>query len=204
MTWEESKSELLTKFGSDFEPAMVEVQVKRILEAESAKNNKFYEGVMEKHKDVIENALRMYEFNTFTALFEALPKKLRSMAARLTRDIRKEYKCQNVVEESLAEVIALNFARILQISQAITVHLTGTIDIGEQNIKFYNFLSKELDRANRQYLSALSMLQQLKSPALKVSLKAETAIVGQNQQLNAVVSHKELNIKDSNSEINKS
>ena len=204
MTWEESKNELLTKFGSDFEPVMVEVQVKRILEAESAKNNQFYEGVMEKHKDLIENALRMYEFNTFTALFEALPKKLRSMAARLTRDIRKEYKCQNVIEESLAEVIALNFARTLQLSQAITLHLTGTIDIGEQNIKFYNFLSKELDRANRQYLSALSMLQQLISPGLNVSLKAETAMLGRHQQFNAITRSTDLKVHVAISDCNHS
>ncbi len=50
------------------------------------------------------------------------------------------------------------------------------------DIKYLSVLSKELDRANRQYISALQTLYSLKQPPLSVSLKTDTAYLA-NQQV---------------------
>ena len=45
--------------------------------------------------------------------------------------------------------------------------------------------SKELDRANRHYLTVLQALRTIKEQPLKITLKANTAIIGQNQIVQA-------------------
>jgi hypothetical protein len=45
-------------------------------------------------------------------------------------------------------------------------------------------MSKELDRANRHYLSALATLKQLKSPPFQIQVRTQNAFVAQNQQIN--------------------
>lgn len=48
-----------------------------------------------------------------------------------------------------------------------------------------------LDRAQRQPTTAYQLLVQLKRPPLKVQVKAKTAFVAQNQQLNVAEAKKE-------------
>ena len=45
-------------------------------------------------------------------------------------------------------------------------------------------ISKELDRANRQFITALTTLKQIKAPSLEINVKTKAAFVAQNQQLN--------------------
>ena len=54
-------------------------------------------------------------------------------------------------------------------------------------------LSKERDRAHRQYLSTIMTLKQLKAPAIEMNIKAKTAFVSQNQQINVPQAPKENN-----------
>ena len=49
----------------------------------------------------------------------------------------------------------------------------------------YAVISTELDRANRHFVTALATLRQIKSPTLEVNVRAQTAIIGQNLQLNS-------------------
>jgi hypothetical protein len=45
-------------------------------------------------------------------------------------------------------------------------------------------ISKDLDRAYRQFASTLTLLREIKSPTLTVNVKANTAFIAQQQQLN--------------------
>ena len=47
----------------------------------------------------------------------------------------------------------------------------------------YQTLGKELDRANRHYLTAIQTLRLMKQAPLQITVKANTAIVGQNQMV---------------------
>ena len=47
-------------------------------------------------------------------------------------------------------------------------------------------LSKEVDKAHRQLIMALTTLKQIKNPPVEFNVKAKTAFLAQNQQINAV------------------
>ena len=57
--------------------------------------------------------------------------------------------------------------------------------ITENRTKYLAMLSKQIDRANRQFLSALTTLKQLKTPSIEMNIKTNTAFVSQNQQINS-------------------
>ncbi len=63
--------------------------------------------------------------------------------------------------------------------------------VGAQYDGYRNYLSKELDRAHRQFLSALETLKAIQQPAMKVNIKTNTAFVGENQQFNTKVENNE-------------
>ena len=46
-------------------------------------------------------------------------------------------------------------------------------------------MGKELDRANRHYLTAIQTLRMLKQPPMQLNIRANTAVVGQNQIVQA-------------------
>jgi len=45
-------------------------------------------------------------------------------------------------------------------------------------------MSKEVDRANRHFLSALQTLKEIKQPELKVNIKTNAAFFGEKQEFN--------------------
>jgi len=53
------------------------------------------------------------------------------------------------------------------------------------DVQYLAVLSKELDRAERHYLASLQALKMLKSPSFEVNIKTNTAVVGQNQIVQA-------------------
>jgi hypothetical protein len=53
----------------------------------------------------------------------------------------------------------------------------------------YQTLGKELDRANRHYLTAIQTLRMMKQVPIQITVKAQTAIVGQNQVVQTNNSH---------------
>jgi len=99
-------------------------------------------------------------------------------------NLQKEYKCETQSEKSMAEIVALNFSRVLSIQDEINSYLRkdSITDIG---VKYLAVMSKELDRAERHYLASLQALKMLKMPPLEVSIRTQTAIVGQNQIVQA-------------------
>jgi len=55
----------------------------------------------------------------------------------------------------------------------------------EKNGLYANY-SKEVDRAHRQFMMAITTLKQMKSPTPQINVRTNTAFVAQNQQVNAV------------------
>ena len=122
---------------------------------------------------------------THSPLEAATSARFRPYALVMIDKITKEYNCTAPSEKALCDVIINSYIKVL----AFTARLNGTVEandyISENKTKFLAMLSKELDRANRQFLSALGMMRQIKSPSFEINVKAKTAFVSQNQQVNA-------------------
>jgi hypothetical protein len=126
------------------------------------------------------------EVETHAALMGSLQQDYRGMAKELSTQIIKEYSCVTHAEKMLVEVIVNSFTRTLCASKELTEgSVAPGASITENRTKYLAVLSKEHDRANRQFLSSLMMLKQIKAPTIEMNIKANTAFVAQNQQINA-------------------
>lgn len=124
-------------------------------------------------------AMTLVEFDNGTLMFTIVPEQYRTFAIDMMRQLQKEYNCVLPSEKATTELIVLSFVRVLELQRRINGYISS--QLSQTDISFFSTLSKELDRANRQYLSALQTLRMLKQPSLNVSIKTNTAIVGQNQ-----------------------
>ncbi len=129
-------------------------------------------------------ALTIFEFDKGILMTSAIPEKYRSFCIDFSRNLQKEYQCETPSEKATAELVAVNFIRTLEIQNKINSYLAQG-NITDMGVKYLAVLSKELDRANRHYLNSLQTLKMIKLPALEVNIRTQTAVVGQNQIVQA-------------------
>lgn len=129
-------------------------------------------------------AMRAMEMETHLGVMESFDARYRGMVRELCPQIIKEYQCSTTIEKTLAEVIANSFIRIIDNSRRLNDCMDAGKYLSEERTHYLAILSKQIDRANRQYLSALMTLKQLKTPAIEMNIKAKNAFVSQNQQIN--------------------
>lgn len=110
--------------------------------------------------------------------------KLGPLAIELTRQLITEFDCKTAAEKTIAEVAAAAYTRILRYSTALNNAYEVNNATTELN-KFMSVMSMEIDRANRQYLTAIHTLKTFKQPSVNVTFNAKTAFVAQNQNVNA-------------------
>jgi len=72
--------------------------------------------------------------------------------------------------------------------------------LSKERTNHLSVMSKQLDQANRQFITALTTLKQIKMPSLAISVKTKAAFVAQNQQLNINPINKDNTNKDENVE----
>lgn len=188
--------DVLYRFKGNIEPRTIDERAINILAKMDEADEEEKDRLSKKHNFLLDQFVRMHEFEKHFLLAESVNTKFAAISIKMTQDLIKEYNCTTTLEKSLVEIIVNAFCRSLNLSAQLTTVLSrDSIGIEQSHINLYNFLGKELDRANREYLTALSTLQQIKSPSIKVNLKAETAIVGQNQQFNSINSNQNENNK---------
>jgi hypothetical protein len=125
-------------------------------------------------------ALTLHEFDKGILMSASIPPQYETFAIDLLRKLKDEFKCVTTSEMSLAENVTINFIRTIEIEKRLTSYLNiGSIT--QNGVNYLNVMSKELDRANRHYLTALQALKSIKQPNLSVNIKTQTAVVGQNQ-----------------------
>lgn len=129
-------------------------------------------------------AMTILEFDKGVLLVSSIPERFRVFALEFNRNLQAEYNCTTPSEKSMAEVAALNFVRTLVIQDRINSYL-GIGSITDMGVKYLAVLSKELDRAERHYLASLEALKAFKAPPIAVNIKTQTAVVGQNQIVQA-------------------
>lgn len=130
--------------------------------------------------------------STHLPIAETVREEYRIFLVEMARSIEAEYDCKTPSEKALAETIASSYVRVIQFSRELTL-CTKEKSLSQEKNGYYAMVSKEVDRANRHFTTALMTLKQLKSPTLEVNVKAKNAFIGQNQQFNASTSQNENN-----------
>ena len=138
-----------------------------------------------KEKEELWNKLSLVNnfSNNHINLANTVDNKLQTTVIELTNDIIKEYNCNTTLEKSLCEVIANSYWKIMGISKRLNSNLDFEYFWKERN-QFLAILSKELDRANRNYLMSLNNLIEIKRPKMSLNIKTKNAYISQNQQIN--------------------
>ncbi len=130
--------------------------------------------------DPIFRAMTLSEFKNGGLMVECVPDQYRTFVIDMSHQLQKDYGCTLVSEKALAELVAINFTRTIEIQRKIT-NFIDMNSLTDNGVKYLAIMSKELDRANRHFIAAIQTLRMLKQPSMSVSIKTNTAIVGQNQ-----------------------
>lgn len=121
-------------------------------------------------------------------LMKAVNEEHRGLALQMKRDLQEEFACKTVSEKMLVDLMVNAYIKKLRYSDKMEHNQQY---IGHKYDSYRGYLSKEIDRAYRQFLSALETLKFMKQPAMKVNIKTNTAFVGENQQFNTKVENNE-------------
>ena len=125
-------------------------------------------------------AMTLLEFDKGILMLNAIPELHRVFALEFSKNLQEEYGCKTPSEKSLAEVVALNFIRVLGVQSKINSYL-GKDSVTDIGVGYLNVISRELDRAERHYMTSFEALRTLHTPSFNVNIKTNTAVVGQNQ-----------------------
>lgn len=125
-------------------------------------------------------ALTLFEFDKGVLLMNAVHDLYRVFTLEFSKNLQTEYNCKTPSEKSLAETVALNFSRVLDTQRKINMFIEKN-SLNDMGLKYLKFLSMESDRAQRHYLVSLQALRSLRNPSFEVNIKANNAVVGNNQ-----------------------
>ena len=128
-------------------------------------------------------AVAIIGLETHYPLAGVVSESLRPLVLEIVGQIEKEYDCKTTTEKILAEMAAGAYVRALEYGQAFNGYTRVEFLSSEQN-NYYTSMSKEADRAHRQFINTVSFLKQIKSPSIEFNIKAKTAFISQNQQIN--------------------
>ena len=118
------------------------------------------------------------------AITETVEPHYQPLLISFARQLIDEYKCEAPSEKAMAEAAALAYIRVITFSAKI--HGIRRMESTSPEINgYYAIIGKELDRANRHYQTSIATLRQMKQPPLTVQVNAKTALIAQNQQINA-------------------
>ena len=152
-----------------------------------------YEGILdkkteeEKLKSIGELSMTFSQ-ETGYILMNSLESEYHGLAFQMKKDLQQEFNCIKPSEKALVDIIVNAYVRKLTYSNKMERNQKY---VGSQYEGYRNYLSKELDRVHRQFLSALETLKAIQQPAMKVNIKTNTAFVGENQQFNTKVENNE-------------
>lgn len=166
VTWENVRTQ--------FDPDLVKSQAEK--EIVKVKN----ETTQYETNTSVYKAFTLKEFDNGVLLTEALRDEYKTFAIDLSRNLQKEYACTTVSQKATAESIACAYGRILQSSAMISRYLARG-SFSDSGIRYLAVMSKELDRAQRHYTSALQTLYMLKQPPLSVTVRANMANIANSQ-----------------------
>lgn len=173
----ENKYERLRHLHMPFEP--MQVQDKALKELDDKKGETSFDAGGESS---LAQAMTLKEFDNGLLMSLGLQSIYKTFAIQLSQDLQRDYKCETAGRKSLAEVAALNHVRILDLQRHINGFLIKDA-YGDLTAKIIAVLSKELDRAQRQYMTAIQTLEMGVQPPLKVNVRTQVANVANQQAI---------------------
>jgi len=171
ITLDGDKKRLLKELGEEILPKYLKGSLKEQKEIEKRLQDKSLA------------LLRIFESESHVNLMESFTESYRMTAKEMVSKMIDEYQCTNEAEKAIAGTITNAYIRILDNSRRLNNELECR-DISHNRNTYISMLSKQVDRANRQFLSALLTLKQLKAPSIEMNVRATNAFVSQNQQVN--------------------
>lgn len=150
-----------------------------------------YEAADKKEKEKIADEISAVGFKVMVAtgidthvpLAESVHPDHHVMAIEVANKLIDEYQCKSASERALAQLAANSYSRFMTFSKRLT-QATELEYLSSQKNGYYSMISKEVDRSQRRFISAIMSLKQIKSPTMNLHFKADTAFVAQNQQIN--------------------
>lgn len=203
------KNEIVKKENSTSVNACTQEEGKRILKQFATINGtidseiqEFGEKFVPKMREVhdvppeisgkLRNLLFAMETESHSGLVSSVDEIYQGMAKELSTQIIKEYQCETHTEKMLTEIVVNDFIRILDNSRRLNNELNCT-NITENRNAYIANISKQTDRAHRQFLSSLFALKQMKVPNIEMNIKTKNAFISQNQQINVDKQNHEIN-----------
>lgn len=136
-------------------------------------------------KEITDTALdlmRIRESQHHCNLMEGFNKSYHQLTKAITDQMIIEHGCINEIEKGLASVIVGSYVRYLDNSRRLNNELEASGISPNRNIYIAN-LSKQVDRAHRQYLSSIQALKMLKMPVVNVKVNVDQAFMAQQQEI---------------------
>lgn len=180
---EKPKPPLNDQLRTAYDPAEVLKRAGEKLNTLKNKEDGEYEGKTTAEDDLFK-AMTLSEFKNGALLVSVVAEQYKTFGIDMLKKLQEEYSCTTLSEKATAELVTINYIRTLENQNRISRYLAqGTIT--DTGVRFLDIMSKELDRANRHYLSSLDALKSMKQPNLGVNIRANTAVIGQNQVVQA-------------------
>ncbi|MBU0976354.1 hypothetical protein KJ918_06145 [Patescibacteria group bacterium] len=131
---------------------------------------------------LIKRAVYIDNFDNSSMLVETVGQNYRPFITNFVNTLIDEYECVTPSEKALTQIAASAYVRMIMASKKLNdAHYYEYLS-HERN-GYLASLSKEVDRASRQFVHTVQTLKQLKSPPLKINVKTKAAYIAQNQQL---------------------
>jgi len=116
----------------------------------------------------------------------AVPHRYRPLFISFTRQLVDEYKCDGPSQIAIAEVAASAYVRIIKIQREME-SMPSQIDLmTPESNRYYSILSKDLDRAERHFITAVGMLKHMNVSPVSVKINAQNAFIADKQQFNKI------------------
>jgi len=174
----EAKKFVLKAGKADFDP---EIIIRKIAKDILPKLRIKHEGISKEDNETLDQAIMTFGIENDLSILTGVERKYRGLILNLRRNLVKEFECDKYSEKILVDSVASAYARIISITDRLT-HMAIRKEITALSNNYLSILSKEVDRANRHFLTALETLRQFKQPDLNINLKTKNAFIAQNQQ----------------------
>lgn len=180
----ERVQEIITRnLRADCDPEIIlknlgETILPNMLDGEKAEK----EQATEKYNKLQREIVSLGELDNHYLISESVNKEYRPLLISMGRDLHKEFDVQTASEKGLVEIAVGAFGRYLEYSSRL-YNLLNVEFLSHEKNGYYCVIAKEVDRAHRQYVTAISTLKQIKSPGFEVNIHAKTALLGQYQQV---------------------
>lgn len=139
-------------------------------------------------EDVAKNMIAVsiaYSLDSGHALMESIEKKYKPLALQMKKELIEEFDCKSASEKALVDQIVNSHIRKLSYSMSLEAHRDPEF-MSQIKTSYMDFLSREIDRAHRQFISALETLKSFKQPEinLMLNIQSKNAFIAKNQQFN--------------------